>query len=103
MFEIMAEFVNLTDQLQAVQPAVSIFAAHARRRIICTTCLPSRSRGPSDAGFTVISGGGRASWRQQNEALSARAQRWAQYHAAFEQAANTTRILRSARHFFARK
>ena len=59
MFEIIAEFVTATERLQAIQPAVAIFGSarmtpeHAYYRL-----AEDISRRLSDAGFSVISGGG---------------------------------------------
>ncbi|MGB8338928.1 MAG: TIGR00730 family Rossman fold protein [Burkholderiales bacterium] len=59
MFEIMAEFVAATERLSDVQPAVSIFGSartpHDHPYYILTEQI---ARQLSDAGFTVISGGG---------------------------------------------
>ncbi|MGB8855944.1 MAG: TIGR00730 family Rossman fold protein [Burkholderiales bacterium] len=59
MFEIMAEFVSATERLADVQPAVSIFGSartpHDHPYYILTEQI---ARQLSDAGFTVISGGG---------------------------------------------
>src|SRR5258706_5993957 len=59
MFEIIAEFVTATERLQAIQPAVAIFGSarmtpgHAYYRL-----AEDIARRLSDAGFSVISGGG---------------------------------------------
>jgi uncharacterized protein (TIGR00730 family) len=59
MFEIMAEFVAATERLSNVQPAVSVFGSartpHDHPYYILTEQI---ARQLSDAGFTVISGGG---------------------------------------------
>jgi uncharacterized protein (TIGR00730 family) len=59
IFEIMAEFVSATERLSNVQPAVSIFGSartpHDHAYYILTEQI---ARQLSDAGFTVISGGG---------------------------------------------
>ncbi len=59
IFEIMAEFVAATERLSNVQPAVSIFGSartpHDHPYYILTEQI---ARQLSDAGFTVISGGG---------------------------------------------
>ncbi len=59
IFEIMAEFVSATERLSNVQPAVSIFGSartpHDHPYYILTEQI---ARQLSDAGFTVISGGG---------------------------------------------
>ena len=59
MFEIIAEFVTATETLQAIQPAVAIFGSarmtpeHPYYRV-----AEDIGRRLSDAGFSVISGGG---------------------------------------------
>ena len=59
MFEIMAEFVAATEQLQAVHPAVSVFgSARTPQDHVYYLLAEKISRLLSDAGFTVISGGG---------------------------------------------
>jgi uncharacterized protein (TIGR00730 family) len=59
MFEIMAEFVEATERLNAIRPAVSIFGSartpHDHSYYLLTEQI---SRQLSDAGFAVISGGG---------------------------------------------
>jgi len=59
MFEIMAEFVTATEHLQSIQPAVSIFGS---ARVAPTHpyyhMAEDIARRLSDAGFSVISGGG---------------------------------------------
>ena len=59
VFEIMAEFVEATERLNAIRPAVSIFGsartAHDDAYYILTEQI---ARQLSDAGFSVISGGG---------------------------------------------
>ncbi len=59
VFEIMAEFVESTERLQAIQPAVSIFGS-ARTPIghPYYELTEKIARKLSDAGFAVISGGG---------------------------------------------
>lgn len=59
MFEIMAEFVAATERLQAVHPAVSIFGSARTKPEHPYYLLGEEiSRQLSDAGFSVISGGG---------------------------------------------
>jgi uncharacterized protein (TIGR00730 family) len=59
VFEIMAEFVEATERLGAIRPAVSIFGsartAHDHQYYLLTEQI---ARQLSDAGFSVISGGG---------------------------------------------
>lgn len=59
VFEIMAEFVESTERLQAIQPAVSIFgSARTKRDHPYYRKTEEIARLLSDAGFSVISGGG---------------------------------------------
>jgi uncharacterized protein (TIGR00730 family) len=59
MFEIMAEFVEATERLADVRPAVSIFgSARARPDSAYYMLTENIARKLSDAGFAVISGGG---------------------------------------------
>ncbi|MEW9899587.1 TIGR00730 family Rossman fold protein [Chitinivorax sp. PXF-14] len=59
VFEIMAEFVEATERLQAIQPAVSLFgSARTPRDHPYYKLTEEISRLLSDSGFSVISGGG---------------------------------------------
>jgi uncharacterized protein (TIGR00730 family) len=59
MFEIMSEFVSATEPLANIQPAVSIFGSARIRPDSAHYLLTQEiARLLSDAGFTVISGGG---------------------------------------------
>jgi uncharacterized protein (TIGR00730 family) len=59
MFEIMAEFVEATERLNGIQPAVSIFGSARTKPDHPYYALTERiARLLSDAGFAVISGGG---------------------------------------------
>ncbi|WP_148714229.1 LOG family protein [Chitinolyticbacter meiyuanensis] len=59
VFEIMSEFVEATERLQAIQPAVSIFgSARTPRDHAYYKLTEEIARLLSDAGFAVISGGG---------------------------------------------
>ncbi len=59
VFGIMSEFVSATDRLNAIQPAVSIFgSARSRASHPYYKLTEEIARLLSDAGFTVISGGG---------------------------------------------
>jgi uncharacterized protein (TIGR00730 family) len=59
MFEIMAEFVEATERLNAIHPAVSVFgSARALPEHPYYQLAERISRLLSDAGFTVVSGGG---------------------------------------------
>ena len=76
---IMSEFVDATDALANLGPAVSVFGS-------ARTVADSRywsmgvqvGAGLAKAGFAVITGGGPASWRRRTRARSRRAARaWA--------------------------
>jgi uncharacterized protein (TIGR00730 family) len=59
VFEIMAEFVESTERLNAIQPAVSIFGSARTPPDHAYYILTEQiARQLSDAGFSVISGGG---------------------------------------------
>ena len=59
MFEIIAEFVTATEGLQQIQPAVSIFgSARVTPEHPYYSVTLDIARRLSDAGFSVISGGG---------------------------------------------
>jgi uncharacterized protein (TIGR00730 family) len=59
MFEIIAEFVTATERLQAIQPAVTVFgSARTTPSHPYYVLAEDVSRRLSDAGFSVISGGG---------------------------------------------
>ena len=59
MFEIIAEFVTATEQLQAIQPAVAVFgSARVPAGHPYYALAEDIARRLSDAGFSVISGGG---------------------------------------------
>jgi uncharacterized protein (TIGR00730 family) len=59
VFAIMAEFVEATERLNHITPAVSIFgSARARPESPYYALAEKIARGLSDAGFSVISGGG---------------------------------------------
>jgi uncharacterized protein (TIGR00730 family) len=58
-FEIMAEFVEATESLKEITPAVSIFgSARTKPNHPCYQMAEKIARLVSDAGFSVISGGG---------------------------------------------
>ncbi len=78
VFEIMAEFVEATERLQPIQPAVSIFGS-ARTPVSHPyyKLTEQLARLLSDAGFAVISGGGPGIMEAANKgAFEARAHRW---------------------------
>ncbi|MEW5787420.1 MAG: TIGR00730 family Rossman fold protein [Pseudomonadota bacterium] len=59
MFEIMAEFVEATERLSTIRPAVSIFGSARTKPDSAYYMLTEEiARKLSDAGFAVISGGG---------------------------------------------
>jgi uncharacterized protein (TIGR00730 family) len=59
MFEIIAEFVTATERLQAIHPAVTVFgSARAKPGDRYYAFAEDVSRRLSEAGFSVISGGG---------------------------------------------
>ena len=59
MFEIIAEFVTATERLQAIQPAVAMFgSARMTNQHPYYAIAEDIARRLSDAGFSVISGGG---------------------------------------------
>src|SRR5258708_11872019 len=59
MFEIIAEFVTATERLQSIQPAVAIFgSARITPEHPYYAVTQDIARRLSDAGFSVISGGG---------------------------------------------
>ena len=59
MFEIIAEFVTATERLQAIQPAVTVFgSARTTPEHPYYVLAEDIARRLSDAGFSVISGGG---------------------------------------------
>jgi hypothetical protein len=59
MFEIIAEFVTATERLQAIQPAVAMFgSARMTPQHPYYAIAEDIARRLSDAGFSVISGGG---------------------------------------------
>ena len=59
MFEIIAEFVTATERLQAIQPAVSIFgSARISPQHPYYHVAEDIAKRLSEAGFSVISGGG---------------------------------------------
>src|SRR5687768_7940609 len=59
LFGIMAEFFQATERLASIQPAVSVFgSARVKRGTLYYELAERTARLLSDAGFTVISGGG---------------------------------------------
>ena len=107
MFEIIAEFVTATETLQAITPAVSIFGSarmtpeHPYYRV-----AEDIARRLSDAGFSVISGGGpgimeavnKGAFEAQSPSVGLNIQ------LPFEQSANRFQdVEHTFQHFFTRK
>ena len=69
VFGIMSEFVAATERLKSIQPAVSIFgSARTPPEHPYYKLTEHIARLLSDAGFSVISGGGQASWKRPTKA-----------------------------------
>ena len=107
MFEIMAEFVTATEQLQSIQPAVSIFGS---ARVAPTHpyyhMAEDIARRLSDAGFSVISGGGPGIMEAANKGAFAGSSPSVGLNIQLphEQSANEFQdIAHTFQHFFARK
>ena len=107
VFGIMSEFVEATDRLRTIQPAVSIFgSARTNPEHRYYRLAESIARNLSDAGFSVISGGGPGIMEAVNKgAYYGRAPSVGlNIQLPHEQAANGYQdIALSFRHFFARK
>ena len=107
VFEIMAEFVESTERLQAIQPAVSIFGS-ARTPIghPYYELTEKIARKLSDAGFAVISGGGPGIMEAANKGayFGKSPSIGLNIQLPHEQHANPYQdISQTFRHFFARK
>ncbi len=107
LFEIMAEFVAATERLSNVQPAVSIFGSartpHDHAYYILTEQI---ARQLSDAGFTVISGGGPGIMEAANKGayFGKSTSVGLNINLPFEQSGNPYQdVSLSFDHFFARK
>ena len=107
MFEIMAEFVTATEHLQSIQPAVSIFGSarvaptHPYYRV-----AEEIARRLSDAGFSVISGGGPGIMEAANKGAFAGTSPSVglNIQLPFEQSGNAYQdVSHTFQHFFARK
>ena len=107
MFEIIAEFVTATERLQAIQPAVAIFGSarmtpeHPYYKI-----TEDIARRLSDAGFSVISGGGPGIMEAANKGAFAGPSPSVglNIQLPFEQGGNAYQDLEHTfQHFFARK
>jgi uncharacterized protein (TIGR00730 family) len=107
VFGIMSEFVEATERLSAIRPAVSIFgSARTPRDHPYFALAESIARRLSDAGFSVISGGGpgimeavnRGAYHGRSPSVGLNIQ------LPFEQSGNPYQdISQTFRHFFARK
>jgi uncharacterized protein (TIGR00730 family) len=107
MFEIISEFVTATERLQTIQPAVAIFGSarttpdHPYYRV-----TEDIARRLSDAGFSVISGGGPGVMEAANKGAFAGPSPSVGLNIQLphEQSANPYQdISHSFQHFFARK
>jgi uncharacterized protein (TIGR00730 family) len=107
MFEIMAEFVEATERLAPIRPAVSIFgSARVRSDSSYYTLTESIARKLSDAGFAVISGGGPGVMEAANKGayFGKSPSVGLNIQLPHEQRANPFQdISQTFRHFFARK
>ncbi|MDZ4253954.1 MAG: TIGR00730 family Rossman fold protein [Sulfuritalea sp.] len=107
VFGIMAEFVEATERLAAVRPAVSIFgSARVERDSECYRLTETIARQLSDAGFSVVSGGGPGVMEAANKgAFEGKSLSIGlNIQLPHEQQANHYQdISQSFRHFFARK
>lgn len=107
MFEIIAEFVSATEQLQAIQPAVSIFgSARVKPGEPAYELGVDIARRLSDAGFSVISGGGPGVMEAANKGAFAGASPSVGLNIQLphEQRANPYQdVSHTFQHFFARK
>ena len=107
VFGIMSEFVEATDRLNAIGPAVSIFgSARARPESENYRLTEQIARLLSDAGFSVISGGGPGVMEAANKGAFAGKSPSVglNIQLPMEQKANLYQdISQTFRHFFARK
>jgi uncharacterized protein (TIGR00730 family) len=107
MFEIMAEFVEATERLNGIQPAVSVFGSARTQPDHPYYTLAERiARLLSDAGFAVISGGGPGVMEAANKgAFAGRSPSVGlNIQLPHEQAENRYQdVSQTFQHFFARK
>jgi uncharacterized protein (TIGR00730 family) len=107
MFEIISEFVTATERLQTIQPAVAIFgSARMTPDHPYYTITEDIARRLSDAGFSVISGGGPGVMEAANKGAYAGPSPSVGLNIQLphEQSANPYQdISHSFQHFFARK
>jgi uncharacterized protein (TIGR00730 family) len=107
MFAIMAEFVEATERLAPIRPAVSIFgSARVTPDSVCYMLTERIARKLSDAGFAVISGGGPGVMEAANKGafFGKSPSVGLNIQLPHEQHANPFQdISQTFRHFFARK
>ncbi|HUP29027.1 MAG TPA: TIGR00730 family Rossman fold protein [Usitatibacter sp.] len=107
MFEIIAEFVTATERLQAIQPAVSIFgSARTSPEHPYYHVAEDIAKRLSEAGFSVISGGGPGIMEAVNKGAfeGASPSVGLNIQLPFEQSANKYQdVEHTFQHFFARK
>ena len=107
MFEIIAEFVTATERLQAIQPAVSIFgSARISPQHPYYHVAEDIAKRLSEAGFSVISGGGPGIMEAVNKgAYEGRSPSVGlNIQLPFEQSANSFQdVEHTFQHFFTRK
>lgn len=107
VFEIMAEFVESTERLNAISPAVSVFGSARTSPNHAYYALAEQiSRLLSDAGFSVISGGGPGLMEAVNKGayFGKSPSVGLNIQLPFEQHENAYQnISQTFRHFFARK
>jgi hypothetical protein len=107
MFEIIAEFVTATEQLQTIQPAVSIFgSARMTPENPYYKSAEDIAHRLSDAGFAVISGGGPGIMEAVNRGAFAGSSPSVGLNIELphEQSANSFQdVSHTFQHFFARK
>jgi uncharacterized protein (TIGR00730 family) len=107
MFEIIAEFVQATERLQAIQPAVAIFgSARITPEHPYYRATEDIARRLSEAGFSVISGGGPGIMEAANKGAFAGPSPSVglNIQLPFEQSANAYQdVEHTFQHFFARK
>jgi uncharacterized protein (TIGR00730 family) len=107
MFEIIAEFVTATERLQQIQPAVSIFgSARMTPEHPYYQMAEDIARRLSDAGFSVVSGGGPGIMEAVNKGAfeGSSPSVGLNIQLPFEQSGNTYQdVSHTFQHFFARK
>ena len=107
MFEIISEFVLATERLQTIQPAVAIFgSARTTPEHPYYTVAEDLARRLSEAGFSVISGGGPGIMEAANKGAFAGTSPSVGLNIQLphEQSANSYQdISHTFQHFFARK